>query len=43
MVCLQESKLDVVDQRLIRSLWGKVYAGWEVLPAVNTTGGIILM
>jgi hypothetical protein len=43
VVCLQESKLDVVDQRLIRSLWGNVYAGWEALPAVNTAGGIILM
>jgi hypothetical protein len=43
IVCLQESKLDVVDQRLIRSLWGNVYAGWEALPAGNTAGGIILM
>ena len=31
VVCLQESKLDVVDQRLIRSLWGNVYVGWEAL------------
>jgi exonuclease III len=22
VVCLQDSKLDVVDQRMIRSLWG---------------------
>ena len=43
VVCLQESKLDVVDQRLIRSLWGNVYVGWEALPTMNTAGGIILM
>ena len=43
VICLQESKLDVVDQRMIRSLWGNVYAGWEALPVVNTAGGIILM
>uniref|UniRef100_A0A2N9HUF8 Reverse transcriptase zinc-binding domain-containing protein n=1 Tax=Fagus sylvatica TaxID=28930 RepID=A0A2N9HUF8_FAGSY len=38
-----ESKLDVVDQRLIRNLWGNVYVGWEALSVVNTTRGIILM
>ena len=43
VICLQETKLDLVDQKIIRSLWGNVYVGWEALNAVNTAGGIILM
>ena len=39
VVCLQETKLDQVDWRLIRSLWGKRFIGWEVLNAMNTSGG----
>ena len=43
VICLQETKLDLVDQKIIRSLWGNMYVGWEALNAVHTAGGIILM
>ena len=43
VVYLQETKLVVVDLKIIRSLWGNMYVGWEVLNAVNTAGGILLM
>ena len=36
VVYLQETKLVVVDLKIIRSLWGNMYVGWEVLNAVNT-------
>jgi hypothetical protein len=43
VVCLQETKLAAVDLTIIRSLWGIMHVGWEVLNAVHTAGGIILM
>jgi exonuclease III len=43
VVCLQETKLATVDLVTIRSIWGNMYVGWEVLNAVNSAGGILLM
>ena len=43
VVCLQETKLATVDLAIIRSLWGIMHVGWEVLNAVHTAGGILLM
>jgi hypothetical protein len=43
VVCLQETKLDHMDLLLVRSLWSNPYVGWEVINAVNTAGGILLM
>ncbi len=39
VVCLQETKLAAVDLVTIRSIWGNMYAGWEVLNTVNSEGG----
>jgi exonuclease III len=35
VVCLQETKLTTVNLSIIRSIWGNMYVGWEVLNAVN--------
>ena len=43
VVCLQEIKLAAANLSIIRSIWGNMYVGWEVLNAVNSAGGIILM
>uniref|UniRef100_A0A2N9I5R6 Reverse transcriptase domain-containing protein n=1 Tax=Fagus sylvatica TaxID=28930 RepID=A0A2N9I5R6_FAGSY len=43
VICLQETKLDKVDGRLIHSIWGNRFAGWEVLNADNTAGGVLLL
>ncbi len=43
VVCLQETKLDHTDLLLVCSLWSNPYIGWEVVNAVNTAGGILLM
>jgi hypothetical protein len=43
VVCLQETKLAAVNLSIIRSIWGNMYVGWEVLNAVNSAGGILLM
>jgi endonuclease/exonuclease/phosphatase family metal-dependent hydrolase len=43
MVCLQETKLDGKDIRMVRSLWGSQHVDWVTLDANNTAGGILLM
>jgi exonuclease III len=43
IVCLQKTKLDKVDGRVIQSIWGNRFVGWEVLNAVNTAGGVLLL
>jgi hypothetical protein len=43
VVRLQETKLDYLDWRVIRSLWGNPYADWEVLDVVGTAGGVLLL
>jgi hypothetical protein len=43
MVCLQETKLDGMDIRMVRSLWGSQHVDWVTLDANNTAGGILLM
>ena len=44
VVCLQETKLRVVDERVVRSLWGRGrWVKWECLRADGTAGGILLM
>ncbi len=43
IVCLQETKLDTLDQRVIRSVWSNPYVDWEMLDVVGTVGGVLLM
>ena len=42
LVCLQETKLDVVDNFLIMQCCGPSLDGFAYLPAVDTRGGIII-
>uniref|UniRef100_A0A2N9IM47 Reverse transcriptase zinc-binding domain-containing protein n=1 Tax=Fagus sylvatica TaxID=28930 RepID=A0A2N9IM47_FAGSY len=41
--CKLETKLDTMDRRIVRSLWGNPYVDWEYLEAVGTAGGILLL
>jgi hypothetical protein len=43
VVCLQETKLSVIDLGVIQSLWSSPYVGWVALDVVNTAGGVLLM
>lgn len=42
IVCLQETKLDVIPQTLIMSMLGSAFAEFAYLPASNTCGGILI-
>jgi len=43
LICLQETKLEVVSLSVIRSLWGNFSAGFDFLKAEGASGGIIVM
>ncbi|XP_042956371.1 uncharacterized protein LOC122292174 [Carya illinoinensis] len=43
VVCFQETKLRVMDRRIIRSLWGFSYVGWSYLASLGASGEVLLM
>lgn len=42
VVLIQESKLEVVDRRIIREISGFARTGWAFLPSVGASGGVII-
>ena len=43
MICLQETKKEMVDKAMCQALWGHVEVVWELLPATNSAGGILCL
>lgn len=41
MCCLQESKLEVVNQRIIKATWGNSSCDWDFVKSEGSSGGII--
>jgi hypothetical protein len=41
--CLQETKLGLIDRRIVRNLWGIHHMDWLYLGSVGASGGILLM
>ncbi len=42
-VCLQETKQDKVDWRIIRSIWGNSFVAWVALDPINTAREVLLL
>jgi hypothetical protein len=42
-VCLQETKMEVINVEVIRSVWGCTYVDWIYLGSACASGGILLM
>ena len=42
-VCLQETKMELINRGVISSLWGGQYLDWLYLGSVGVSGGILLM
>jgi hypothetical protein len=42
VLCLQETKLDVIPQTLIMSMLGSAFTEFAYLPTSNTRGGILI-
>ena len=43
VICLQETKLEVMSRSLVKSLWGCHYVDWVYLGSVGTAEGILVM
>jgi hypothetical protein len=43
IVCLQETKLELISKRVINSIWGCPYVDWCYVAAIGAIGGILLM
>ena len=43
ILCVQESKLEVVDQKICKEVWGDSEVEWRAVPATNRAGGIITL
>lgn len=43
MLCIQETKKENCDKSLCRALWGDINVQWEMQPASNTAGGILVL
>uniref|UniRef100_K7KVD7 Endonuclease/exonuclease/phosphatase domain-containing protein n=1 Tax=Glycine max TaxID=3847 RepID=K7KVD7_SOYBN len=41
MLCLQETKREVIDKKVCQALWGDSDASWELQPACNSAGGLL--
>lgn len=41
LVCLQETKLQEVDLRICKQIWGEEDLEWEFVSAVNRGGGLL--
>lgn len=41
LICVQETKLQVVDLRSCNALWGDTDFDWESVPAENRSGGLL--
>ncbi|KAL8477710.1 hypothetical protein ACS0TY_029852 [Phlomoides rotata] len=41
--CIQETKLEKIDERLVRCLWGKGKVDWAYKPAEGNSGGILTL
>ena len=41
MLCLQETKREMIDKKVCQALWGDSDASWELQPACNSAGGLL--
>lgn len=39
--CLQESKLEIVNQRTIKAIWGRSVCDWDFAKSEGNSGGLI--
>lgn len=43
IICLQETKLVLISNNIVRSLWGCRFLDWCYLPSSGASGGILHM
>ena len=43
VVLLQETKLEILDDMVVRDIWESRFKGWECLPFVGALGGVLVI
>jgi endonuclease/exonuclease/phosphatase family metal-dependent hydrolase len=43
IICLQETKMELISNNIVRSLWGCQFLDLCYLPSSGASGGILLM
>ena len=43
MVCLQKTKMGLINRVVIRSLWGGQHVDWSYLGSCGASGGVLLI
>jgi len=43
LICLQETKKELIDKAMCQAIWGDAEVSWEMQPAINSAGGILCM
>lgn len=43
LVCLQETKLEAIQDNLSSALWGDSCVEWRFVPAINHAGGLLCL
>ena len=43
VVCLQETKMGLINRAVIRSLWGGQHVNWSYLGSCGASGGVLVM
>ncbi|KAG6628379.1 hypothetical protein CIPAW_14G010000 [Carya illinoinensis] len=43
IICLQETKLEFITRKIVRSLWRGHHVGWLYLPSKGASGGVLIM
>jgi exonuclease III len=43
IVCLQETKMEVISREVVHSVWGCVHVDWVYLGSRGASGGILIM
>lgn len=43
IICLQETKLEIIFNNLVRSLWGCPFVDWCYLASCSAFGGMLIM
>ncbi|KAK9938261.1 hypothetical protein M0R45_015011 [Rubus argutus] len=43
IIILQETKKPEIDARLVSSIWGARFKDWVSIPAVGSSGGIVII
>ena len=43
VICLQETKMEIIGRAVVRSLWSNRFADWKYLESEGASGGVLIM